>query len=942
MEKKNIFWNTLQNKCKEFENSLDCDYRKKTGSYYTNFSMTLTMIEDFLKTFEAKSKKENLCDKIFLEPCGGSGNFIFAYLYKISEFEFSNEEVNKIIHNIYYCDSNSKASQFYKENLKEFCKVFFDIELSEEYFTKNIGSSLLYDISDENPKYINIKDVFENFEKADIIITNPPYKNFKAEIKHYDSKEKYEIDSAIYSKIKELACEHFRYSKDGIMNFYKLFTEEIIENYAKENAFINLLIPSSILSDKSCVELRKHILNNYKIISIKTIPEGVDIVDANQSLCAFLLEKTEQTTNISMYKDYYHSPNDFSELNLSDIKSFSEDWNILALTKDEYSKLKRLNSFPKIKNLSYIKNLRGELDVTMNKNFIVSQKTDYKLLRGRNIDFYKIDSNSSKEYVLDEFVKNSPKSKFINSKRIICQQIVNKNKARRVSFAPIPENFVLGNSCNFIALEENAPITLNFLLAILNSTIINWYFKLNSSNNHINNYEIDEFPIPINSQYKSEIESLVLEYLKTNDDKILPQIDLLVEKSFLLEDKNIKMSIKLEEAIKNGKLQRTYLLENKKVLNHTTFKLSDLDIEMIKCVPEGGNWKNISKEVVAKSKRLEKISKTGGRTTLYGRIDYSKPAYTITTYFNRPGNGTYVHPHFNRVISVREAARIQSFPDDYYFYGNKTQLLKQVGNAVPPFLAYQIASKIIEITKCTKTIDLFCGAGGMTCGFKNAGMKSLLATDIEESACATLSINNEEIPILCGDITDEKVKETIIERAKNGCAEIICGGPPCQGFSMAGFRAKDDPRNQLFRDFIDIVKEVSPKIVVFENVEGLLSYENGKTYKEILQLFSEIGYNCEGKLLNTSEFAIPQKRKRVIIICTRKDLDYLPNQLYPKTLTTDENKKITSFQAIGDLENISCGEDVLYLTENQSDYVKILQKKIPYSDFLKNFSKKSE
>ncbi len=434
---------------------------------------------------------------------------------------------------------------------------------------------------------------------------------------------------------------------------------------------------------------------------------------------------------------------------------------------------------------------------------------------------------------------------------------------------------------------------------------------------------------------------MVCEYLKSENADLLEKINTLVNKSFSVNENSMKMSLKLEEAIKNGRETKQYLLENGKVLNHTTFKLSDLDIEMVKNVPQGGNWKDIPMEVVKKSKRLERITKTGGRTTLYGRIDYSKPAYTITTYFNRPGNGTYVHPHFNRVISVREAARIQSFPDDYYFYGNKTQLLNQVGNAVPPLLAYQIANKIIEVSKCTRTIDLFCGAGGMTCGFKLAGMKSLLATDIEESACATLAINNEEIPVLCGDITSEKTKNQIIEKANNGGAEIICGGPPCQGFSMAGFRSPDDPRNQLFRDFVDIVKSVSPKIVVFENVEGLLSYEKGNTYREILQLFSELGYNCLGRLLNTSDFGVPQRRKRVIIICTRKDLPYKPENLYPDCITKDEISKITAFQAIGDLENIPCNDDILYNAKEQSDFVKTLKGKITYPKFLKSIAKKS-
>ncbi|KHL83151.1 DNA cytosine methyltransferase [Helicobacter pylori] len=134
-------------------------------------------------------------------------------------------------------------------------------------------------------------------------------------------------------------------------------------------------------------------------------------------------------------------------------------------------------------------------------------------------------------------------------------------------------------------------------------------------------------------------------------------------------------------------IKKYIALYNGYILNHTTSKLSDLDIEMIETVPQGGNWKHIRQETRQKSKRLQKIAQTGGRTTLYGRIDYNKPSYTITTCFNRPGNGTYVHPIHNRVISVREAARFQTFQDDYYFYGNKKEILNQVGNAVPVFFS---------------------------------------------------------------------------------------------------------------------------------------------------------------------------------------------------------------------------------------------------------------
>lgn len=372
------------------------------------------------------------------------------------------------------------------------------------------------------------------------------------------------------------------------------------------------------------------------------------------------------------------------------------------------------------------------------------------------------------------------------------------------------------------------------------------------------------------------------------------------------------------------------------ILNHTSFKLSDLDLEMIRSIPQGGSWKDIPEETVKKSKRLVRITQTGGRTTLYGRIDYSKPSYTITTYFNRPGNGTYVHPVHQRVLSVREAARFQSFPDNYLFCGNKTNMLKQVGNAVPVLLAYNIGKAIREKTGCCTSVDLFSGAGGMTYGFKLAGINASVASDIMESACITLKTNCPEIPVFCGDITEESTKQRIIAAGKAAGAEIICGGPPCQGFSMAGWRMKDDPRNQLFRDFVDIVSAINPKVIVFENVEGILSHQGGETYRNIIELFSELGYNTEGRKLHANHYGVPQRRKRVIILCTRKDIGFLPKDIYPEPITPNDDRQITAYETMYDLENVGCSEDAKYASSYSSSILQFLKGKIEAEEYVKS------
>ena len=150
--------------------------------------------------------------------------------------------------------------------------------------------------------------------------------------------------------------------------------------------------------------------------------------------------------------------------------------------------------------------------------------------------------------------------------------------------------------------------------------------------------------------------------------------------------------------------------------NHIAPGLSKLEWEMAKHIPAGGNWKNIPEHIP--SQRLEQIRKSGGRTTYYGRLVWDKPAYTITTYFNRLGNSSNLHPEQQRMISTREGARLQSFPDKFIFHGTKSSQYKQIGNAVPPLLARAVAETIEPHLENRTFIDLFAGAGGMSEGFR--------------------------------------------------------------------------------------------------------------------------------------------------------------------------------------------------------------------------------
>jgi len=372
--------------------------------------------------------------------------------------------------------------------------------------------------------------------------------------------------------------------------------------------------------------------------------------------------------------------------------------------------------------------------------------------------------------------------------------------------------------------------------------------------------------------------------------------------------------------------------------NHITYPLSDLDMQMVISVPQGGNWKNIPLHIP--SKRLEQIRSTGGRTTLYGRLSWNKPSYTITTYFNRPGNGTYVHPEQNRVISAREAARLQSFPDDFVFSGSKGSLCIQIGNAVPPLLAYFLAKKIKEQTGTKNVVDLFCGAGGLSKGFEWAGYNIVAANDNYKQACETYRINHPHTALIEGDITKDEIKSALFNAIKGKKIDIIIGGPPCQGFSHAGKRLVDDPRNFLFKEFVEIVKQIQPKVVVLENVEGILTINEGKSFESIKDSFRELGYKMEGKKLHAVKYGVPQKRKRVVMIGV---LAGNPIDCYPTEIFQDESKYITVREAIEDLPEIAMngGSHTMEKISNpRSDYQKFLSGIISIGEFTKTLQRR--
>lgn len=171
-------------------------------------------------------------------------------------------------------------------------------------------------------------------------------------------------------------------------------------------------------------------------------------------------------------------------------------------------------------------------------------------------------------------------------------------------------------------------------------------------------------------------------------------------------------------------------------------------------------------------------------------------------------------------------------------------------------------------------ISLFTGAGGLDIGFKEAGFKGLLASDIMPQAQESYLFNYPNEPYLLEDIRKLSI-DTIRTYVGNKKVSVIIGGPPCQGFSNMGNKNSADPRNLLFESYVKIVDAIQPDCFLFENVKGLRTMFEGRYFKKVINAFLDIGYNLHYSLMDTSNYGVPQKRERIIIFGTKLKKPFL-------------------------------------------------------------------
>ena len=243
-------------------------------------------------------------------------------------------------------------------------------------------------------------------------------------------------------------------------------------------------------------------------------------------------------------------------------------------------------------------------------------------------------------------------------------------------------------------------------------------------------------------------------------------------------------------------------------------------------------------------------------------------------------------------------------------------------------------------TKKIKIIDLFAGVGGLSYGFTHdSAFEIVAANEILPNMAKAYELNHSKVKMYRKDIKEFGINDLQNDfEIKEGEIDIVVGGPPCQAYSTVGKRIIDDPRGKLFQEYYRVLKEIKPKVFLFENVKGLLSMQGGELLATIISLFESLDYKVTYKVLNAADFGAPQIRERIIIIGTKLKTDFFYPE--PTHFNPDDNNGnllfnylkpyLTLSDAISDLPFIKSGEESFeYSSDPKNDFQREMRKNAP-------------
>lgn len=517
------------------------DVRKQRdlGIYFTNGALSDLITIDALNQLSLNKIPK------FLEPAAGMGSFVFAYIRNIFscldektfDHNFSKQEV---INSIYIVEKDQTSAENLLWLINSYLAIKYDDVLTFPEQNLYVGDAIINKSTGEAENLIKRFNLDSTF---DLVITNPPYRLLKAS--HSDSEElRKEIEA-----LKTLA-NSVSYFDDitGVSNIYKMFVCKIFHELVDTNGVVGLVIPRSLLTDYQSSRLRKKIISSSKICNIYDVPEGSYYFKGiGQAFSLFTFVKGGVTDIINLItpdaEGKLNSSSPVTRKSIAFYMSITDELSLIPLREEDADFVEKLSSYPRVKHCPQIVNFRGELDMTLDNSFICEEETPFSFIQGADIGLFNL--KPSRRFVSIDFFPRS-KDKWIKNDRIACQQISNAQQGRRLKWSLVPSGFVLGNSCNFIAIDSESifqdkdPILNSYLLAVFNSIFMNRWFKLLSANNHVSNNEIANMPLVIpDSKKQVEIDFVVRKLLiKYTPDMHLKLEEMLCEVFSISFDKN--------------------------------------------------------------------------------------------------------------------------------------------------------------------------------------------------------------------------------------------------------------------------------------------------------------------------------------------------------------------------------------------------------------------
>lgn len=350
----------------------------------------------------------------------------------------------------------------------------------------------------------------------DIVIGNPPY--------------------FVYQAIHSNEIEYLRNEKDlsiafgGKLNAYKLFLAKALNSIVKKSGIVSYIFQNSFLGDKQATLLRKHIFENNQILIIDSFPERDSkkkrvFESVKMSVCILFVKniKREIPFIVNIWEDKHKSKGIKTLFNRQDIETLDKD--LMTIPRIEQ---KNLSIITKIK--SNIKKLdihcfEGELNMTFHKQYFTKNDNSPIILKGASIQRYywttevsqgEIDYLDKEKYVKEN---SSEKSTHHKVERVTLQGMTGANDKIRIISTIVPKNVFLANSCNYIIPPKG--VDIKYLLGVINSKLINWYFRCFSTNSNVNGYEVDNLPIPlIDINLQKQVAALVDEVIKSKEKSI--------------------------------------------------------------------------------------------------------------------------------------------------------------------------------------------------------------------------------------------------------------------------------------------------------------------------------------------------------------------------------------------------------------------------------------